>query len=94
MAEKVRRHPTFRLHSVHVQGRGAGLGSMPHVKSGAPSRAEAGRHLSQFPVMEPGRAWLGPLWPNRGAGFGLQQSLSGPHPTLCLGLIKGVARSS
>ena len=44
----------------------------PHAKSGAPSRAEAGGHLSRFPVPELGGAWLGPLWPNREAGFGPQ----------------------
>ena len=83
MAGKVRCHPTFRLYSVQVQGRGDGSGSMPHVKSGAPSHAEAGRHLSRFPVPEPGRAWLGLLWPTGGAGFGPQHVvfLSSPHPS-------------
>ena len=83
VAGKVRCHLTFRLHSEYVQGWGAGLGSMPHVKSGAPSRAEAGRQLSRFLVLEPGRAWLGPLWPNRGEAFGPQHvafQLS-PHPS-------------
>jgi len=41
-----------------------------HVKSGAPIHAEAGVHRSCFQVQEPGGAWLGPLWPNGGAGFG------------------------
>ena len=37
----------------------------------------------QFPALEPGKAWLGPLWPNNGAGFGLQQVAFGssPHPS-------------
>ena len=30
-----------------------GQGTCSHVKLGAPSRAKAGRHLSQFPVPEP-----------------------------------------
>ena len=85
MVEKVRCHLTFRLHSGHVQSQGAGLGSMPHGKYAprAPSRAEAGKYLSQFPVLKPGRAWLVPLWPNRGAGFGIQHITFGssPHPS-------------
>jgi len=45
--------------------------------------AEAGRQLSRFLVPEPGRAWLGPLWPNRGADFGPQRVAfwSSPHPS-------------
>ena len=65
-------------------GPGGRLGEhAPHVKLGAPSRAEAGGHLSQFPVPEPGGAWLGPLWPNRGAVFGPQHIAfrSSPHPS-------------
>ena len=89
--EKVRCHLTFRLHLVHVQGRGAGSGIMSHVKSGTLSRAKAERHLSRFPVPEPGRAWLGPLWPNGGAGFGQQCVTFRSSPTLRPGLIKGVA---
>ena len=49
-------YSTFRLHSEHIQGQGAGLGSMFYVKSGAPSCAEAGKQLSRFLVPEPGRA--------------------------------------
>ena len=90
--EKVRCHVTFRLHPVHVQGRGAGSGSMPHVKSGALRRAKADQHLSRFPVPEPGRAGLGPLWPNRGAGFGSQCIVfrSSPHPSPYKRGIKGL----
>ena len=53
-----------------------------HVKSGAPSRAKAGRLLSRFPVPEPDRVWLGPLGPNR-AGFGPQRVTfrSSSHPS-------------
>ena len=55
----------------------------PNVKSGALSRAEARSHLSRFLVPEPGGAWLGPLWPNRGAGFGPQRVAfrSSPQPS-------------
>ena len=54
-----------------------------HVKPGALNRAEAGGHLSQFPVKEPGGAWLEPLWPNRRARFGPQciAFWSSPHPS-------------
>ena len=72
------------MHSEHVQGWGAGSGGMPDVKSGTPSRAEVYGHLRWFPVQESGWAWLGPLWPNRGAGFRPQhvtfQSLPNPSP--------------
>jgi len=65
----------------HIQGRGAGSGNMSYVESGALTRAETGGNR-QFPVLEPGRAWLWPLWPNRGAGFGPQSVAfwSSPHP--------------
>ena len=58
-------------------------GACPHFKSGALSRAEAGRHLSRFPVPEQGGAGLGPLWPNRGAGFWPQHVAfrSSAHPS-------------
>ena len=83
MAGRVHCHPTFRLHSERDQSQGAGSGSMPYVKSRAPSHAEPGRQLRWFPVPKPGRAWLGPLWPNRGAGFGPQRIAfrSSPHPS-------------
>ena len=34
-------------------------------------------------------AWLGPLWPNREAGFGSQHVTSSRHPTLRPGLKSG-----
>ena len=83
VVEKVCCYYTFKLHSEHVQGWGAGSGSMPYFKSGAPGRVEAVRQLSQFPVLQPGRAWLGLLRPNRGAGFRPQRITfrSSPHPS-------------
>ena len=58
-------------------------GECPHVKSGSPSHAEAGRHLSRFLVPEPGGVWLRLLWPSSGAGFGPQciAFRSFPHPS-------------
>jgi len=75
-------HSTFRLHSEHVQGRGAGSENMPYVESGVPTRAKVGGHLRRFPVLELGRAWIGPLWSNR-AGLGPQRFAfcSSPHPS-------------
>ena len=71
------------LHSEHVQGQGAGSRSMPYVESGDPTHAETDGQLRLFLAPEPGRAWLGPLWPNRGAGFWPQHvaSRSSPHPS-------------
>ena len=89
MAGKVHCYLAFRLHSEHVQGRGADSGSMPYVESGALTHAETDGQLRQFLVPEPGRAWLGPLWHNRGAGFGAQHVALAHHPTLT----KGGARS-
>ena len=80
VAGKVRCYSTFRLHSEHVQGRGAGSASIPYVESGASTRAEADGQLRQFPTPEPGRAWLWPLWPNGEAGFGSQRVTFGSLP--------------
>ena len=57
-----------------------------HVKSGAPSHAEAGGNLSWFPVLEPGGAWLEPLWPNRGAEFGPPRRFPVLDPSFAWGL--------
>ena len=53
------------------------------VKPRAPDHAEAGGNLSQFPVPEPGGAWLESLWPNIGVEFGPQHVVfwSSPHPS-------------
>ena len=80
MAGKVRCYSTFRLHSEHVQGWCASSGSIPYVESGASTHAEVNGQLRQFPVPEPGRAWLGPQWPHREAGFGSQCITFGSSP--------------
>ena len=67
----------------HIQGWCAGSGSMSDVESGALNCAKGGGQLRSFLVPEPGRAWIGTLWPNRGAGFGPQRIAfwSSPHPS-------------
>ena len=94
MAEKVRCHPTFRLHSVHVQGQVASSGSIAHVKAGAPSRAEADLGISAgFRSRSlAGHGW-GRWGPIEEQDLGHSVSLTGRHPTLHRGHLKGVARS-
>ena len=78
---KVHCFSAFRLHLEHVQGRGAGSGSMPYVESEALTHAGTDGQLRRFPVPEPGRAFRGQLWPNRGTGFESRRFGSSPHPS-------------